>query len=133
MSVLDLLPPIAAPQAEEANDWIASALADARVLHRHDLRLLPASRQPQPMREAWRTYAAWSRWVEQAAAVVRRFDGPAAPESLRDLKRELAVGRSLVKETPEQFLDQLEAHRRGELPVTSGEELRRDVELRTRR
>jgi len=120
---------------EQAEHWIAAALAEAKALRQHDDQVYPASNDPPAMQTARQLHDAWRKWADDAEALYDRL-GPLLKEGrhlagAHDLNYAIGRTRAMLKFSPEAMLARQEQVRRGE--VLSAEEVRRELRLANRR
>lgn len=131
----DLLPalnPLTVPAYER---WIAAALAEAALLRGRDAELHPSPAEvdadPAALDRADRVWHAWGAWLAEASAVRDRVVATALrPAGVHDLHFLTGLAQMNVGRTPAERVEQLRRLFRGEEPVTTREELRRELELR---
>lgn len=132
MVAVEMLPTLPQLTAEQAEHWVAAALAEARALRQHDGQLFPAADDPDAMRAAKALHAAWSRWADAAEALYERVRPLLAARQhvARSNDLDYAIGRTraMLQVTPEGYLAAIGQIRRGE--VVSGEEVRRELRAR---
>src|SRR4051812_709711 len=104
---------------EQAEGWVAAALAEARALRQHDEHLFPASDAPESLRVADELHAAWRRWANAAATVYERLrpllNARRHVAGAHDL--DYAIGRAyaMLKLSPRDMLARQEQVRRGDV------------------
>jgi hypothetical protein len=128
------LPDLPELTVEQAEGWVAAALAEARALRQYDDPLFPANDDPDAMRVAEQLHGAWRRWGDEAAALYERVQ-PLLTSRLHvagahDL--DYAIGRTyaMLKLSPRDMLARQEQVRRGQ--VMSAEEVRRELRVAPR-
>jgi len=128
------LPNLPELSVEQAEGWVAAALAEARALRQHDGHLFPSSDDPDAVRLAEQLHAAWRRWADEALAVYERvrplLNAQRHVSGAHDL--DYAIGRTyaMLKLSPRDMLARQEQVRRGE--VLTAEEVRRDLRVAPR-
>ena len=126
MVAAETLPKLPDLTAEQAEHWVAAALAEARALRQHGGQLFPASNDATAVRTAHALHAAWSRWAEGAEALFERVRPLLAARrhvaGANDLDYAIGRARAMLQITPEDQLAAVEQVRRSE--VVSGEEVR---------
>lgn len=129
MVAVETLPKLAELTADQAEFWVAAALAEAKALRQHDGQLFPAANDPKAMDEARALHGAWSRWVTAAESLYERLRPLLAARrhvvGANDLDYAIGRARAMLQITPEDHLASLDEVRRGE--VVSGEEVRRGL------
>src|SRR5688572_9044567 len=73
MVAVNTLPDLPELTAEQAEHWVAAALAEARALRQHDEHLFPACDDASALQTSQRLHAAWRRWAEQAELIRARL------------------------------------------------------------
>ena len=128
------LPNLPELTVEQAEGWVAAALAEARALRHHDEQLFPASDDPEALRVADELHAAWRRWADEAAALYERvrplLNARRHVAGAHDL--DYAIGRAyaMLKLSPRDMLARQEQVRRGD--VLTAEEVRRELRVAPR-
>jgi hypothetical protein len=129
MLAAETLPNLPELTIDQAEAWIAAALAEARALRQHDAQIYPVSQDPEQMRIAEELHAAWRRWAEQAGVLYDRvrpvLENRQHVIGADDLSYCLARARAMLSITPAQMLAREEQVRRGE--VKTLEEVRREL------
>lgn len=129
MVAVDTLPKLPDLTADQAEHWVAAALAEAKALRQHDGQLFPESDDPAPVRAAKALHAAWSRWADAAEALYERVRPLLAARrhvgGANDLDYTIGRIRAMLQITPEDQLAALDEVRRGD--VISAEEVRRGL------
>lgn len=123
------LPDLPELTAEQAEHWVAAALAEARALRQHDEHLFPNCDKPSALRASHQLHAAWRRWADHAESIRQRLRPLLHAGQRVNGADELghAVGRALamLTITPEDQLQALEQIRRGHVvPIA---EVRREL------
>src|SRR5688572_5443512 len=72
MVAVEMLPKLPDLTEEQAEHWVAAALAEARALRQHDGQLFPSTDDAAAVRTAKALHAAWARWAEAAEALFER-------------------------------------------------------------
>jgi hypothetical protein len=121
--------------AEQAEHWVAAALAEARALRQHDTQLYRATHDPAAMWAAEQLHSAWRRWADEASALHARVqslvgDGQRVAGA-DDLGYGIARANAMLKLSPELILNRAEQVRQGD--VAMAEEVRRELRLADRR
>ena len=120
---------------EQAEHWVAAALAEARALRQYDDQMYPRDADPAALAVADGLHAAWAQWADQADALYDRIR-PLLKERRHidgadDLDHAIGRIRARLQVTPESHLQGLEEIRRGD--VVSMEEVRRELRDRVER
>jgi hypothetical protein len=131
MLAAETLPNLPELTIDQAEAWIAAALAEARALRQHDEQLDPASPDPAAMQAAHQLYTAWKKWADEAEALYDRL-GPRLKDGrhiagAHDLNYAIGRARAMLKLTPEMMQARREQVARGE--VLTAEEVRRELRL----
>ena len=116
LSLIDFLPRLGPPTAEEASAWVAAALAEAAALRRYDDRLFPREEADLPVAQS--IHHAWRAWVDEARSLLSElrtngFD-PSAVERFEEFRYAIDRTRAVLQITPERSLRGLQQARRGE-------------------
>jgi hypothetical protein len=129
---VEMLPQLPSLTAEQAEHWVAAALAEARALRQHDDQLFPGSDEPAGLRSAKALHAAWARWADGAEALYERVRPLLAARrhvaGANDLDYAIGRARAMLQITPEDQSAAIDQVKRGE--VVSGEEVRRELRAR---
>ena len=132
MVAVEMLPKLPDLTAEQAEHWVAAALAEARALRQHDGQLFPSTDDAAAVRTAKALHAAWARWAEGAEALFERvrplLAGRRHVAGASDLDYAIGRARAMLQITAEDHIAAGEQVRRGE--VVSGEEVRRELRAR---
>lgn len=120
---------------EQAEHWVAAALAEARALRQYDDQMFPRDAGPAGLAAANDLHAAWARWADAADTLYdrlrpllktrRHLDG------VEDLGHAIGRVRARLQVTPASCVEAREEIRRGE--VVSHEEVRRELRDRVAR
>lgn len=130
----ETLPSLPELSAEQAEHWVAAALAEASALRQHDEQLYPSTADANALLTARQLHAAWRRWADAADVLVARIRPLLASRrhvaGAHDL--EYAIGRvqAMLKLPPEVVLHRQAQAQRGE--VLMPEEVRRELRLASR-
>ena len=127
-ATLGNLPDLTIDQAEH---WIAAALAEAKALRQHDEQLYPTSNDAVAMQAAHHLHDAWRNWADGAEGLYDRL-GPRLKDGrhiagAHDLNYAIGRARAMLKLTPEMMQARREQVARGE--VLNAEEVRRELRL----
>jgi hypothetical protein len=131
MFAAETLPNLPELTLEQAEHWVAAALAQARALRQHDEQLWPSVDDAEHISRAEQLHAAWRIWADDASVLYQRLAplmkakrhvGGAA-----DLNYTIARTRAMLKLSPRDMLTRLDQMRRGE--VVSAEEVRRELRM----
>jgi hypothetical protein len=129
MVAIDALPRLSELTVEQADHWVAAALAEARALRQHDDQLFPATDTPAALEAARELHAAWSRWSDAAAALHARLrpllESGRHVNGATDLDYAIGRTRAMLQITPESYLEGEEEGRRGD--VVPHAEVRREL------
>lgn len=114
---------------EQAEYWIAAALAEAKALRQHDDRLYPVEGDGPALAAAMQLRSAWQRWADDADALLDRIR-PHLKQKVHvigalDLDYAIGRARAMLSLTPEAVMASREQVRRG--AVRSAEEVRREL------
>ena len=127
--MLPILPKLTVEQAEH---WVAAALAEARALRQHDGQLFPRENEPSALRTARELHEAWRRWADSADAIYDRVRPLTAAgrhvPGAGDLDYIIGRTRAMLEITPEDNRASIDEIRRGD--VVSADELRRALRSR---
>jgi hypothetical protein len=125
---LPILPELTVEQAE---GWVAAALAEARALRQHDEHLFPASADAAGLALAEQLHLAWRRWADEAAALYERvrplLDARQHVAGAHDLDYAIGRAQAMLTLSPADIQARQEQVRRGE--VLSPEEARRELRV----
>ena len=130
----ETLPSLPELSAEQAEHWVAAALAEASALRQHDEQLYPSTADANALLTARQLHAAWRRWADAADVLVARIRPLLASRrhvaGAHDL--EYAIGRvqAMLKLPPDVVLHRQAQAQRGE--VLMPEEVRRELRLESR-
>jgi hypothetical protein len=126
-NTLSHLPELTGQQAEA---WIAAALAAERALRQYDDHLFPSPKDAAAMQVATQLRDAWRQWVDDAESLLRRVEPLLRAKrhvaGAADLEYCVARGRYIVETPPELIQQRRDQAERGEA-VTTTEELRREL------
>jgi hypothetical protein len=129
MTAIDALPRLSQLTVEQAEHWVAAALAEARALRQHDDQLFPATHTPAALEAARELHAAWSRWSDAAAALYDRLrpllGSGRHVNGAADLDYTIGRTRAMLQVTPESYLEGEDEARRGN--VVAHTEIRREL------
>ena len=129
---VEMLPQLPSLTADQAEHWVAAALAEAKALRQHDEHVFPSSDDPAALRTAKALHAAWARWADAAEVIYERVRPLLAARrhvaGANDLDYAIGRARAMLQITPEDQLAAIGQVRRGE--VVSGEEVRRELRAR---
>jgi hypothetical protein len=112
---------------EQAEHWIAAALAEARALRQYDEHLYPRLPDDAALQVANPLHEAWRRWLDAAEALYARVR-PLLRRHVagaHDLDYAIARARAMVEVTPETMQARRDQVARGE--TKSLEEVRREL------
>jgi hypothetical protein len=127
MVAAGMLPTLPHLTVEQAEHWVAAALAEARALRQHDAQLFPAADEPAAVQTAAELHGAWHRWADAADALYERVRRLLAAGShvagAADLDYTIGRTRAMLDITPAEHLASLKEVLRGD--VVDGEEVRR--------
>src|SRR5688500_15207265 len=127
MVAAGMLPPLPHLTVQQAGQWVAAALAEARALRQHDAQLFPAADAPAAVQTAGELHAAWHRWADAADALYERVRRLLAAgrhvAGAADLDYTIGRTRAMLEIAPAVHLASLEEVRRAD--VVDGEEVRR--------
>lgn len=137
MTSLELLPELGEMTREDAEQWIAAALAEAAALRRYDDRLCPHGGGTE-MATARRLHDAWCRWADDAEVLYARIAplrrlGPISTRHVNgadDLEHAIGRTRAMLQITPEKYARAYAQSMRGE--GIDIEDARRHLALRRR-
>jgi hypothetical protein len=122
--MLPILPKLTVEQAEY---WVAAALAEARALRQHDGQLFPRDHDSGALQTAKELHDAWLRWADSADAIYGRVRPLIAAgrhvSGAGDLDYAIGRTRAMLQISPDGNLESLDEIRRGD--VVSADELRR--------
>ncbi len=115
--------------AEQAEFWVAAALAEAKALRQHDDGLYPQQGDDAALASAQQLRAAWQRWADDADALLAQL----RPKLLlkvhvigaMDLDYAIGRARAMLSLTPQAVISSREQVRHG--VVRSAEEVRREL------
>jgi hypothetical protein len=114
---------------EQAEHWIAAALAEARAMRQHECQLWASSSEPAEVRRAEQLHAVWRKWAEDAKGLLQRvrplLDARRHVAGVHDLDYAIARVLAMVKIPPADMLKRENQVRRGE--VVTMEEVRREL------
>ena len=120
---------------DQAEHWIAAALAEAKALRQHDEQLYPTSDDTAAMRAAHGLHDAWRNWVDNSERLRARLrpllDARRHVTGVHDLEHAIARAQATVQITPEAMLARREQVARGE--VKTLEEVRRELRAAAKR
>ena len=129
MVVLGALPKLTELTIEQAEHWVAAALAEARALRQHNEQLYPETNTPAALEASRELHAAWSRWSDGAAALYDRLrplvESGRHVNGAADLDYAIGRTRAMLQVTPDSYLDGEEEGRRGD--VVPHAEVRREL------
>ena len=135
MVAAQTLPNLPGLTIEQAEHWIAAALAEAKALRQHDELLYPASDDPAIMQTARQLHSAWARWAEDAGVLYDHIHPLLRAGNhvggAHDLEYAIARAQATVRITPESM-----HARRGKVEggdFKTGEEVRRELRAATGR
>ncbi|HEV2294019.1 MAG TPA: hypothetical protein VGR35_09185 [Tepidisphaeraceae bacterium] len=115
--------------AEQAEYWVAAALAEAKALRQHDDRLYPPDGDGSGLASAQQLRAAWQRWADDAEALLEQLRPKLRLKvhviGALDLDYAIGRARAMLTLTPEAVIFSREQMRRGS--VQSAEEVRREL------
>jgi hypothetical protein len=135
MVAVQSIPGLGELTVEQAERWVAAALAEARALRAYDEQMYPRDADPSSLAAANEVHAAWARWADAAEGL----EGRVRPlEKMRrhvlgfiDLGHEIGRIRARLQVTPQSVLDDREEIRQGK--TISHEEVRREFRHRVTR
>jgi dihydrodipicolinate synthase/N-acetylneuraminate lyase len=120
------LPELTAQQAEH---WVAAALAEARALQQHDQQLFPSTGDQTSLRAAQHLHDAWKRWADDAEALYERIRPLLRARQhvagAHDLDYAIGRARATVRIAPAEMLDREQRAQSGD--VKTIEEVRREL------
>lgn len=127
MLAAETLPNFPQLTAEQAEPWIAAALAEAKALRQYDGRLYPQAGDAEALRVAEQLRIAWRRWAHDAEALYDRVRPLLRSHvaGAHDLDYTIGWARAMLKLTPEAIHEAREQIARGE--TKSAEEVRREL------
>jgi hypothetical protein len=127
--MVPILPKLTVEQAEH---WVAAALAEARALRQHDSQLFPRDNEVSAIETAVELHAAWRRWADSADAIYDRVRPIVAAgrhvSGATDLDYAIGRTRAMLQLSPQDNLAAIDEIRRGN--VVTAEELRRALRSR---
>ena len=134
MVAAETLPKLPELTAEQAEHWVAAALAEARALRQHDADLYPPTEDASAMRTAEELHRAWRQWADAADSLLQRLRPPVSKgchvNGAVDLEYAIGRTRAMLRITPQDQQLAREEINRGD--VVSGEELRHGLRDRLR-
>ncbi len=123
------LPNLPELTVEQAEFWIAAALAEARALRQHDDRLYPSQGDVSALAWAEQLRAAWQRWADDADALLDQLRPQLRLKvhviGAMDLDYAIGRARAMLSLTPAAVISSREQVRRG--AVQSAGEVRREL------
>ena len=129
MVTVATLPKLPDLTAEQAEHWVAAALAEARALRQHDAQLFPGDDSAAALAAAKELHAAWLRWAEAAEALYEHLRGSIRSgrhvNGASDLDYAIGRTRAMLQITPESYRRSVAEVRRGE--TVPHEEIRREL------
>ena len=135
MILTDFFPRFGPPSVEEASAWTAAALAEAAALRTYDDRLTPTVDEPAKLADARTLRAAWTRWADEAEALLPNLRAAQAEggevERLKELRHAIGRARAMLQIKPDSALRAIGQAARGE-GMVSFEEARTHVARRKR-
>jgi hypothetical protein len=119
MRPADILADLPDLTIEQAESWIAVALAEAKALRQYDQQLYPPGADPPALRVAHRLHDAWRRWADSAELLYGRvrplLQGGRHVIGAHDLDYAIARARTTLEISP---AESMQARRD---PVAPGE------------
>jgi hypothetical protein len=129
--VLGDFPPLTAEQAEH---WVAVAIAEAKALRQHDEQLFRDPRDPSARPLIDQLRAAWKQWSDEADELFERIRtthrNAGSIMGLHDLGYMIGRAKAMLKMTPDVLAKRLEQVERGD--VLTIEEVRRELRASNR-
>ncbi len=129
MLAAETLPNLPDLTVEQAEHWIAAALAEALALRQHDDQLYPATHDPAVMRTAEQLHAAWGKWADAADGLYHRIlpllQAKRHVAGAHDLDYAIGRTRAMISITPQQMFARQEQVHRGETKTL--QEVRREL------
>ncbi len=125
------LPSLPELSVEQAEHWVAAALAEASALRQHDEQLYPSTADAGALLTAKQLHAAWQMWADGADALVTRIRPLLASRrhvaGAIDLDHAIGRAQAMLKLPPELIVQRQAQAQRG--TVLSPEEVRRELRL----
>ena len=135
MVVSQTLPKLPELTVEQAEHWVAAALAEEKALRQHDGQLYPDTADASALAAAHELHTAWRHWADEAELLLGRIrpllDAKRHVGGADDLDYAARRARAMLKLTPETIQARREQVRRGE--VLTAEEVRRELRLSPQR
>ena len=129
MLAAETLPNLPELTVEQAEHWIAAALAEAHALRQHDDQLYPSSDEPTAMQIAEQLHTGWGKWADSAQALYNRvlplLNAKRHVSGAHDLDYEIGRARAMLSISPRQMLARQDQVRRGETKPL--EDVRREL------
>jgi hypothetical protein len=114
---------------EQAEVWIAAALAKERALRQHEGSLFPDPKDAAAMQLATQLREAWRQWIDEVQGLLHHIEpllsGKRHVAGSSDLEFCIARARYITETTPELIQQRRDQVARGE--VVTAEELRREL------
>lgn len=127
--VVQIMPNLPELTPEQAEHWVAAALAEARALRQHEGQLFPASDDPAALQTAERLRDAWRAWVSGAESLLARLrpliDSKRHIPGVHDLDYAIGRANAMLSLSPEEMQRRREQVRAGR--VYAIEEARREL------
>lgn len=129
MTVAQTFPHVPELTPEQAEHWVAAALAEARALRQHDAQLFPTASDAAARTTAERLRTAWGAWADAAENVLRQvrplLQARRHVTGASDLDYEIGRARAMLEMAPDVLEARREQVRTGE--ARSLEEVRREL------
>lgn len=136
MVAVQSIPDLGELTVDQAERWVAAALAEARALRAYDDRMYPRDADPAGLAAADKIHAAWGRWADAAEVLedrvrplVKTTRQPV--QGIGDLGHEIGRIRARLQVTPQSCVDGRDEVRQGR--TVSHEEVRREFRDRVAR
>ena len=132
MHTQELIPRLSGLTRDEVERWVDAALAEVAALRQHDDRLFPLTDDAAAMETARALHDALRNWADDAAALLAREATPAdrdGSKRLDDLRFAIGYARGLNQMPPEEMLARQRRVERGEAPLHTIGEARRELGL----
>ena len=131
MLAAQTLPELPELTVEQAEHWVAAALAEAKALRQHDSHLYPPSDAPAAMAASQRLHVAWAQWADAAQGLYDRvrplLQSRQHVAGAHDLDYAIARTRAMLSIPPGAMVARDDQARRG--IVKSVEEVRRELRV----
>ena len=127
--VVQVWPDVPQLTPEQAEHWVAAALAEAKALRHHDGQLFPATSDSAALETSERVRDAWRAWAEGAEALLARvrplIDAQRHVPGVHDLDYTIGRTRAMLGLAPQVMQQRREQVRSGQ--VRGAEEVRREL------